>query len=166
MERFVRHTLEPVYDKHSRVLILGTMPSPKSREAGFYYMHPRNRFWTALSQVLGEPMPADNEERRKLLLRHGVALWDVLASCDIDGADDGSIKNPVPNDIGSILACTEIQTIFTTGKKATELYKQYCYPFAKQPSIYLPSTSPANCRHSTEQDLIEAYRQVARACGR
>ena len=95
----VEHEFPPVYDENSRVLILGTIPSPKSRERGFYYMHPQNRFWKMLSQVLGEPTPHDIPGRRELCLSHGIALWDVLAECSIDGASDSSIRNAVPNQL-------------------------------------------------------------------
>lgn len=154
----VLHKFEPVFDKSSRVLILGTMPSPKSRELGFYYMHPQNRFWKMLAAVLEEPFPATVDERRLLCLRHGIALWDVLASCDIDGAADGSIKNAVPNDIGRLLAKCPIEAVFTTGKKAHELYKRFFPDFMED--TCLPSTSPAN-RTISEVKMLEEYRVIA-----
>lgn len=154
----VLHELEPLYDACSRVLILGTMPSPKSRELGFYYMHPQNRFWKMLSAVLKEPFPTTAAERRRLCLRHGIALWDVLASCDIVGAADGSIKNAVPNDIGKLLAECSIETVFTTGKKAHALYKRFFPDLAED--VCLPSTSPAN-RTISEDKMLEEYRAIA-----
>lgn len=156
----VFHELAPVYDERSRVLILGTMPSPKSREAGFYYMHPQNRFWKMLSAVLGEPLPPAAEERRGMCLRHNIALWDVLASCDINGAADGSIKNAVPNDIRRLFSECTIAAVFTTGKKAHEMYRRF-FPDLTE-DICLPSTSPAN-RTITEEKMLEEYRAVGAA---
>ena len=153
----VSHEFPPVYDKNSRVLILGTMPSPKSREQGFYYMHPQNRFWKILCAVLGTEIPRDIEGRRALCLSRGIALWDVLASCEINGASDSSIRNAVPNDLRKILAECEICAVFTTGKKAHELYSRF---FADCiPDTCLPSTSPAN-RTIAEPEMLEQYRQI------
>ena len=156
-ERVV-HGIAPVFDERSQVLILGTMPSPKSREAGFYYMHPQNRFWKMLAAVLDEPLPLTAEDRRLLCLRHKIALWDVLASCDIDGAADSSISNAVPNDIPRLLAKCPIAAVFTTGKKAHALYRRF-FPDLMN-DICLPSTSPAN-RTITEEAILEEYRAVA-----
>ena len=114
----VVHPLAPVFDKDSRVLILGTMPSPKSRETGFYYGHPQNRFWRVMAQLLDEPFPASREERLALALRRHFALWDVLASCEIRGADDGSIRAPEANDLSAVLDRAPIRAVFTTGTKA------------------------------------------------
>lgn len=158
MERkTVFHTLPPVYNSCSRVLILGTMPSPRSRENGFYYTHPQNRFWPVLSSVLREPLPQSNEERRQLALRRGVALWDVLSSCEICGADDSSIAAPRVNDIAGLLRKTGIRAVFTTGTRAAALYRKHCLPSTGIEAIPLPSTSPANCRWYTRQRLEEAY---------
>ena len=115
----VTHEFPPVYDGNSRVLILGTIPSPKSRERGFYYMHPQNRFWKMLCAVLDENIPEDVNGRRVLCLKHGIALWDVLESCDITGAEDSSIKNAKPNDLRLILDSCPIKVVFTTGKRLT-----------------------------------------------
>jgi hypoxanthine-DNA glycosylase len=158
-ERFMKiaHPLAPVFDSNSKILILGTMPSPKSREADFYYMHPQNKFWRVLCDLLGEPLPHTNDERRTLLLKRHIALWDVLAGCDIDGADDGSIRNPIANDLSIILDHTDIKAIFTTGTKATQLYKRLCLPKTGIPAAYLPSTSPANCRFYSYGDICEKY---------
>ena len=156
----VTHTFEPVFDRESRILLLGTMPSPKSRELGFYYGHPRNRFWQVIADVLNENLPITTEEKIKLCHRHHLAVWDVLASCDIHGADDSSIRNPVPNDMSRIFDHAPIQAIFTTGGKAFSLYQKYCYPKTQMAAISLPSTSPANCRTSYEQ-LREAYAVIA-----
>lgn len=156
----VLHTLQPVYNKQSKVLILGTIPSPKSREYGFYYSHPQNRFWRVISAILNEPIPVTNAEKEQLVLTHRIALWDVLASCEIKGADDNSIKNPVVNNIASLLADTNIKTIFTTGTKATTLYQRYCYPQTRVPTIKLSSTSPANCRNCNLETLTEEYKII------
>ena len=156
----VSHTFNPVYDENSQVLILGTIPSPKSREYGFYYGHPQNRFWRIISDVLGEPLPNTIDEKKSLLLTHHIALWDVLASCDIAGAKDSSIKNAVANDFGEILSGTCIAAIFTTGMKATKLYQQLCYPKTNVPSTYLPSSSPANCGNFTDEELVSEYSKI------
>lgn len=155
----VYHEFPPVFDGNSRVLILGTIPSPKSRERGFYYMHPQNRFWKMLCAVLGEDIPADTDGRREMCLRRGVALWDVLSSCEIDGASDSSIKNAVPNDLERIFAAADIRAVFTTGKKAQALYERF-FPNAMH-AVCLPSTSPAN-RTISETEMLEKYRIIAR----
>jgi TDG/mug DNA glycosylase family protein len=134
------------------------MPSPKSREYGFYYSHPQNRFWHILSDLFHEPFPQTNEEKTALLLRHHIALWDVLHSCRIDGADDASIRYPVPNDIAGLLKTTGIHQVFTTGAKAASLYRRFCLPQTGVEAFPLPSTSPANCRFYTYDKLLEAYR--------
>lgn len=146
----VTHAFLPVFDAHSRVLLLGTMPSPGSRERGFYYSHPQNRFWRVLSALLNEEIPQTIEQKKALLLNHHIALWDVLASCDIAGASDASIRNPVPNNLRLILDNAPIQAIFATGRKAQELYSRLCQPVTGRPIICLPSTSPANQRYSEE----------------
>lgn len=155
----VIHEIEPVYNKHSRVLLLGTMPSPKSRETGFFYGHSRNRFWKVLAALFDEPIPETIEEKRDLCLRHNIALWDVLSSCDIEGASDASIKNAKPNNLSRILKFAPIQAVFTTGTKAGQLYKKLCEPTTNIPCIVLPSTSPANSRmHLSE--LCTAYKEA------
>ena len=160
----VEHTIPVFCPKGSRILILGTIPSPKSRAFGFYYGHPQNRFWRVLADVLEEDIPETNDEKKAFLLRNHIGLWDVLASCEINGASDSSIKNPVPNDFTEILSRGEIQSIYTTGRKATDLYKRYCYPDTQVEAIMLPSTSPANCRVSFEA-LKEAYRVIRGSLG-
>ncbi len=155
MERVV-HTIPPLYDAHSQLLILGTMPSPKSRETGFYYGHPQNRFWPALAAVFGEPLPTGNEAKAALALRHGIALWDVLQSCEIDGASDGSIRDPVPNDVAALLRQTQILRVFTTGAAAHRLYHALCEPSAGIPAVPLPSPSAANARLRLD-DLVTRY---------
>lgn len=158
----VTHEFPPVYDSACRVLILGSIPSPKSREQQFYYGHPRNRFWPVLAAVFGETPPESIPEKRAFLLRRHIALWDVLAQCRIRGAEDGSIKDPKPNDLSLILKAADIQAIFTTGQKAGALYRKYCYPETGQLAISLPSTSPANCAVKLDE-LIRAYQAVRMA---
>lgn len=161
----VEHTLKPIYDKRSRVLVLGTMPSPASREVGFYYGHPQNRFWKVLAALFGETVPESNEERTALLLAHHLALWDVLASCTIEGASDASISDPASNDLGIILNAAPIKLVATTGLKAAALYRRFNGPLAEGlPHIALPSTSPANARMSLE-DLVAAYQPLKDALG-
>lgn len=138
------------------------MPSPKSREAGFYYAHPQNRFWPTLAKVLGEELPADCEGRRALALRRGIAIWDVLRSCDIDGAADASIRNAEPNPLPEILEASGIRAVFTTGKKAFELYNRLClHKMTELPAICLPSTSPAN-RRISDAELVRAYSEIGK----
>lgn len=156
----VVHPLEPVWDAHSRVLILGTMPSPASRAQGFYYGHPQNRFWQVLAAVLDQPVPAADPAARKVFaLRHGIALYDVLQRCDIRGASDASIKNGIPNDLTPIFAGADIRAVFTTGAKAYALYQRLCSAAYGRDAIPLPSTSAANCRMSLAA-LTEAYLPV------
>lgn len=152
----VDHVFGPFYDEKSKILILGTIPSPKSREEGFYYGHPRNRFWPVLSGLFGEATPVTVQEKKALLKKHGIALWDVLASCEIKGAEDSSIKNPQANDMRLIFNVADIRAVFTTGGKAAKLYEKLCLPVCGVPAIKLPSTSPANCACSVER-LTEEY---------
>ncbi len=155
----ITHAFHPVFDSGSRILILGTMPSPKSRELGFYYSHPRNRFWPVLARIFGEDIPETPEEKANFALRHKIALWDVLAECDIEGASDSSIKNAVPNDISIILNSADIKAVFTTGTTAAKFYKKFIEPESKIPAISLPSTSPANAKVKFEE-LAEKYKII------
>lgn len=155
----IEHGIPPVFNAESRVLILGTMPSPKSRENGFYYMHPQNRFWRVISTVLGEPLPTTNGERASLLLKNKIALWDTLAQCDIIGASDCSVKNAVPNDISVITDTADIKAIFTTGKTAYKYYCRFQQEKTGIEAICLPSTSPANARFGLDA-LIDEYKII------
>lgn len=152
----IRHTFMPVYDENSKVLILGSLPSVKSREAGFYYGHPQNRFWKVLAALLSCPVPETIEQKKRMLLTHHVAVWDVIESCDIIGSSDSSIKNVVPADIGKLLENADIGRIFANGKKAESLYKKYIFPKTKVSVTALPSTSPANAACSLEK-LVEVW---------
>ncbi|MBC2889380.1 DNA-deoxyinosine glycosylase [Gordonibacter massiliensis (ex Traore et al. 2017)] len=156
----ITHTLEPVFDARSRVLVLGTMPSPKSREVGFYYGHPQNRFWKVMGALFGEPEPQGNTARTAFLLAHRIALWDVLAACTIQGASDASITDARPNDLARIGAAAPLSAVFTTGSKAAELYRRHCAGMLPGvPHVALPSTSPANARMRLN-DLVEAYQPL------
>ncbi|HYE81666.1 MAG TPA: DNA-deoxyinosine glycosylase [Clostridia bacterium] len=160
MKEQVKHNLEPVFDGNSRILILGTMPSRKSREAGFYYAHPQNRFWRVIAEVLSQELPITIEEKKTMLFENHIALWDVLRICNIKGSDDSSIDNPIANDMSVILSHANIKAIYTTGVKATTLYRKYCYPETKIDAIYLPSTSAANCARYSCINLIRAYQCI------
>lgn len=151
----VIHKIPPIYTEKSKVLILGTIPSPKSRENSIFYGHPQNRFWKVLSQILKEPFPNTNDEKINLAKNHNIAIWDVLYSCDIEGASDNSIKNPVPNDLNKIINQSEIKYIFTTGTKAFQLYNKYCLENTGIEAILLPSTSPANFKYNLEKLCLE-----------
>lgn len=154
----VFHTLEPWFDEQSRVLILGTMPSPKSREYRCYYGHPQNRFWKTLSAIFAEDIPSDATSRKAFVLRHHIALWDVLHSCEIKGAEDASISHESPNDLSLITDASPICAIFTTGMKAKILYDRLIFPKLGVEAIGLPSTSPANRRWGTDEQLSKTYR--------
>ena len=153
------HSFEPVYDKASEILILGTLPSVKSRENNFYYGHKQNRFWKVLATLLKEPVPDTIEEKKAMLLAHRIALWDVIQSCDIKGSSDSSIKNVQPTDIGMILEKTNITRIYANGNKAGQLYKRYQFPVTGRKATVLPSTSPANAAWRLEC-LIEVWREA------
>ena len=157
---FVTHAFEPVYDSHSTVLILGTMPSPQSIKHGFYYSHPQNRFWPLMATLYEEPVPSSPDEKRAFALRHGIALWDVLASCEIKGAADSTIRSPIPNDFTPILQTAPIKQIFTTGKTAFTLFQNLVEPPLKREAIYLPSTSPANQALFPWEKLLATWREL------
>ncbi|MCI7125683.1 MAG: DNA-deoxyinosine glycosylase [Agathobaculum sp.] len=155
----VIHDIPPLYDADCRVLLLGSIPSPKSRETRFFYGHPQNRFWRVLAAVLGEETPQTVEQKRALCLNHHIALWDTIAKCDIAGASDTSIKNAMPNDIGWLLTRTRIDRVFATGGKSAALYRKLIEPVTHLPITALPSTSPANAAWSLDR-LVEAYRVI------
>ena len=164
----VTHTISPVWDSESRILILGTMPSPASRAAGFFYMHAQNRFWPVMAQIFGETFFHKNNdkdkiatiaERKNFLQRHNIALWDVLSECEITGASDSSINKEISNDFSKILSSSKITHIFCTGKTAFNLYKKHCSQKYNMPFSYLPSTSPANQAAWPTEKLAEEYRK-------
>ncbi len=140
----VTQPFDPVFDENSSILILGSLPSVKSRENGFYYGHPRNRFWQVMAALLAEPLPETIPQKKRMLLSHGIAVWDVIESCEIKGSSDSSIKNVVPADLTRILTAANIEKIFTNGGTAGRLYKKYEENSTGIPAVTLPSTSPAN----------------------
>ena len=158
----VVHPLQPVYDGASRVLLLGTMPSPLSRKAGYHYGNSRNRFWAVIAALWDEDVPDSVEAHRDLCHRRHIALDDVLQSCTITGASDASISDPVPKDLTPILEAADIRQIFCTGTTAARLYRRLIEPGLDRPCVCLPSTSPANARMRLD-DLIAAYAPVREA---
>ncbi len=157
------HTFPPIYDKNSRVLILGTFPSVKSREQEFYYGHPQNRFWKVLSALTGSPVPTTIDEKKQLLLANHIAVWDVIQSCEIVGSSDSSIRNVVPADIPSILSDSNICRIYGNGAKACQLYDTCLLAQTGIPIHKLPSTSPANAACSLEK-LIQSWSVLPEFC--
>lgn len=155
----VSHDFEPVFDENSKVLILGTFPSVKSRENRFYYGHPQNRFWKVIAGLTESEVPQTIEEKKKLLLEHGIAIWDVIESCDIIGSSDSSIKKVVPADIERVVANSKIQNIYANGGTAKKLYEKYSQKKTGREIIGLPSTSPANAAYSLER-LLECWQEV------
>ena len=147
----VFHKITPIFDKSSKILILGSFPSVKSREAKFFYHHPQNRFWKVLARELACEIPDTIEEKKKMLLKYHIAVWDVIASCDIEGSSDSSIRNVEPNDLHVILDHVNIVQIFTNGGMADRLYRKYCLADIGKPAVRLPSTSPANAAYSLER---------------
>ena len=157
----VTHKLEPIYDENSKVLILGTIPSIKSREIGFYYSHPQNRFWKVLAIIFNEKIPNTIEEKKDFLLRNNIALWDTIKSCNITSSSDSSITNITVNDISKLIKKTKINKIYTTGKKAYEVYMKETQKKTNIEATYLPSTSPANATFTLEK-LIKEYNKIKR----
>lgn len=153
------HTIEPVWDTSSTILILGSFPSVKSRETAFFYGHPQNRFWRVLASIWKEEVPKTIEEKKRFLKAHHIALWDVIGSCKIIGSQDSSIREVVPNPIEELLTNAPIQRIFTNGGKAYELYQSYLLPKLKKEAVQLPSTSPANASFSLER-LIQFWQII------
>lgn len=152
----IEHPIAPVYNRESRILILGSFPSVKSRENQFFYGHPQNRFWKVLAQIFEDELPQTIAEKTEFLLKHQVAVWDVIASCEIEGSSDSSIRNVVANDLGNLLDTAEIKQIYVNGKKAEQLYRKYIEPKTGRTAICLPSTSPANAAWSVKR-LVEAW---------
>lgn len=153
------HPIPPVVDKDCRILILGSFPSVKSREEGFFYGHPQNRFWRMLAAVFGEEVPMDIPSKKRFLLMHHIALWDVIAACQIEGSSDSSIKNAVPVDIERVLSVASITRVICNGSLAGKLYKRFLLPVTHKEACVLPSTSPANAAWSLDQlaDLWKNY---------
>ena len=156
----VNHPITPLFNKHSRVLILGSFPSVKSREQMFFYGHPQNRFWKVVAAVFGKEEPQRIDEKRNLAYECGFAMWDVIASCDISASSDSSIKNVTPNDISVILDSADISRIYVNGKTAYKYYKKYLESQTGIKAVCLPSTSPANAAWNTER-LIEEWKVIS-----
>ena len=156
MKKLISHPFPPLYDENSRILILGSFPSVKSREQRFFYGHPQNRFWRVLADVLGAPVPESIPEKKDMLLTHGIALWDSIARCEIEGSSDASIDQVVPNDLQPIFDAADIRQVFCNGKKSWEMYHKYSEARSNRPAVCLPSSSPANASWSFER-LREAW---------
>lgn len=155
------HPFAPVYDEYSEILILGTFPSVKSRENEFYYGHPQNRFWIMLAAIFKDDIPASIDEKITFLHQHHIALWDVIATCEITGSADATITNATPNDIATLLKKAPIRKICCNGTKSWELFQKYIQPDLeyKIPAVKLPSTSPANAVWTLEK-LVAAWEKV------
>lgn len=153
------HPIAPVFDKDSKVLILGSFPSVRSREEGFFYGHPQNRFWKVTSQIFGEELPVTIDEKKAFLIRNHIALWDVIGSCEIDGSSDSSIRDVTVNDLSVILGTADIRAIFLNGKKAEQCYLKYLFPILKRDAVCLPSTSPANAAWNLDK-LADAWKII------
>ena len=154
------HPFGPLFNEDSRVLILGSFPSVKSREQNFFYGHPQNRFWKVVAAVLRQPVPGTIEEKKELILSGRLALWDSIASCEITGSSDASIRNAQANDISIILENSKIERIYCNGRKSHELYRKYIEPQTGREAVCLPSTSPANAQWTLEK-LINAWAVIA-----
>jgi hypoxanthine-DNA glycosylase len=155
----LQHPFPPLYDKNSKILILGSFPSVKSREQNFFYGHPQNRFWKVIATVLEKEIPTTIEEKREFLLSSNIALWDVIASCEITGSSDSSIKNVVANDLTEILETANIKKIFVNGKTAEKYYNRYIKDKIGRDAVCLPSTSPANAMWNVES-LVEEWKKI------
>ena len=161
MKETILHPFPPLYDGGSRILILGSFPSVKSREQRFFYGHPQNRFWRVMAGVLRCDVPRDIPEKRAMLLNSGIALWDSIARCEIEGSSDASIGQVVPNDLSPIFAAADIRQVFCNGKKSWEMYHKYSEPLCGREAVCLPSTSPANAAWSLEK-LTSAWETALR----
>ena len=150
------HPIPPLFDESSKTLILGSFPSVKSREAAFFYGHPQNRFWSVLATLYGVPKPETVEEKKKLVLENNLALWDVIASCEIVGSSDSSISDVTANDLSVIINNSKVERIFVNGKTAEKYYNKYTYSKTGIKAVCLPSTSPANAAWKLEK-LVEKW---------
>ena len=159
MTEAIFHPIAPVFDERSRILILGSFPSVKSRETAFFYGHPQNRFWKVVSAVLDVDCPSTNDEKKRMLLSHRVALWDVIASCRIEGSSDSSIRDAVPTDLQAILDTANIRAVFCNGQTAFRLYVRYQEKQTGISAVALPSTSPANAAYGLDR-LVEHWRAI------
>ncbi len=155
----IKHPFPPLYDKDSKILVLGSFPSVKSREQLFFYGHPQNRFWKVTAAVFGDDIPKSIEDKKAFLHKNHIALWDVIASCDIEGSADSTIKNVVPNDLDAIIKNSKVKRIFVNGKTAEKYYNKYTKDKLGRAAVCLPSTSPANAAWNIER-LVGAWRII------
>lgn len=162
--KLINHSIDSVWNESSKALILGSFPSVKSRESHFFYGHPQNRFWKVLAALFGEDTPITVEDKKRFLLFHGIAVWDVIAKCEITGSSDSSIKNVTANDITPILKGSNIGMIFTNGATADRLYNKYIYPETGIKAVRLPSTSPANAAKNLDA-LVREWGIILKAVG-
>lgn len=153
------HPIPPLFDENSRTLILGSFPSVKSREQSFFYGHPQNRFWKLIAMLFDEEIPQSIDEKKQLILKHNLALWDVIYSCTITGSSDSSIKDVVPNDLSVILQNSRVDRIFANGALSYKMYMKYIFPQTGIEAVKLPSTSPANAAFSLER-LAESWKII------
>ena len=159
MSERIIHPFEALYNENSKVLILGSFPSVKSREVSFFYGHPRNRFWKVIPALFGEEEPVTIEKKKELILRRNLALWDSIYSCEITGSSDSSVKNVVPNDISKIIGNSKVSKVFCNGALSHKMYMKYIFPDTKIEAVKLPSTSPANAAYSLDK-LIEEWKII------
>ncbi len=159
MSERIIHPFEALYNENSKVLILGSFPSVKSREVSFFYGHPRNRFWKVIPALFGEEEPVTIEKKKELILRRNLALWDSIHSCEITGSSDSSVKNVVPNDISKIIGNSKVSKVFCNGALSHKMYMKYIFPDTKIEAVKLPSTSPANAAYSLDK-LIEEWKII------
>jgi len=155
----VIHPIKPIYNENSKILILGSFPSVKSREQGFFYGHAKNRFWQVLAKLKNEKIPYTIQEKTEFLIRNNIAVWDVISSCEIRGSADSSIKNVVPNNLEIILENSKVKTIFLNGKTAEKYYNKYLKNNYLIKVITLPSTSPANAKFSLDM-LVNEWSKI------
>lgn len=157
-QRYV-HPIPPLFSDRSQILILGSFPSVMSRQDAFFYAHPQNRFWRTVAAVFAAPVPVTLEQKKELILKNRLALWDVIASCEITGSSDSSITNVTPTDLSVIFAAAPIRRVFVNGQTAARVYRRYQLPRTGMEAVCLPSTSPANAAWSQER-LVEKWMQL------
>ena len=160
MPEKIIHPIPPLYDGNSKILILGSFPSVKSREAMFFYGHPQNRFWKLLAKIFCEDVPVTTEQKKHLVLSHNLALWDSIHSCTVTGSSDSSIKDVVPNDISVILDNSKVGRVFANGTASYKIYQKYIFPKTKTEAVKLPSSSPATAAFSLDR-LYEKWKIIA-----
>lgn len=161
----ITHTLEPLYNSESKILILGSFPSVKTREYGFFYGHPQNRFWPVMEKLFNVELSRDIDERRDFLLSHSIAVFDSIYECDIIGSSDASIKNVKPSNLVDIVKTADIKQVFCNGGTSYKYYKKYHAKELGLKGVKLPSTSPANARYRLD-DLLEEWSEILKYLGR